>query len=381
MVKENKLATKNNRVVSDRNSNLELLRIFSMFLIVMHHCASHAISNSWGIVGMPFCLNQVLVILSGLWGQVGVSLFVIASSWFLSQGDGIHIKKVIKLVLQTWTICVVITMITLFMNKEAVTLSILFRELITPIYSQYWFITTYIVFYMSVPILQKVVRTISIQSLGKIVLVFAFFIPIYQLLFTNVGATLADFIWLFFATAYLRKKADNFINRHSYSLMIGFTVFICLCALAVDIMGVTGKLSVIEQINMINRIINRNIIIYLLSFAIFFSFQKIKMKNNRVINRMASATFGVYLIHENILLRGEGSASSWLWDKVFRLDQAFAEGGIYFVVNYLVAILLVYIVCSLLELIRKYIFDDMIIDKWSYLNLLCNRFDKWYKMY
>ena len=73
--------------LTERNSNLELLRIFSMFLIVTHHFAIHSGLPLWN-----FSSSNALNLIWSQWlclgGKLGVDLFVLISGYFLATKMG-----------------------------------------------------------------------------------------------------------------------------------------------------------------------------------------------------------------------------------------------------------------------------------------------------
>ena len=86
---------------------------------------------------------------------------------------------------------------------------------------------------------------------------------------------------------------------------------------------------------------NSNKIMALLcSVSMFLFFKDLKMKNNRWINKIATATFGVLLIHGN-----SDAMREWLWGDVLK-------NASYMWLHALLSVLLVYIVCVAIDLLR-----------------------------
>lgn len=76
------------------------------------------------------------------------------------------------------------------------------------------------------------------------------------------------------------------------------------------------------------------------------------MSYNKFINLIASTTFGVYLIHENLLLK------KVIWHRLFKFD-AFIDKT-YFIFYMLFSVLLVFFMCSILEIARKKVIETPI---------------------
>ena len=82
-----------------------------------------------------------------------------------------------------------------------------------------------------------------------------------------------------------------------------------------------------------------------MAIFIFLFFIKTKHFNNKVINKIASATFGVYLLHDSPLLR------RYFWVELFQ-KSLFQDSNL--IVIYSVGVcILIYIGCTLIDLARQ----------------------------
>ena len=133
----------------------------------------------------------------GIWGQLGVMLFVMISSWFMADKQGIRMKKIIDLLLEVMTICIGMLLVFAVVHPKSLNADLVIHELITPAFPQYWFITTFLAFYLIMPLLQKLVSVLSDAALRNTCIVLTLLIPIYNYFFVNAGDTLADFSYIF----------------------------------------------------------------------------------------------------------------------------------------------------------------------------------------
>ena len=85
---------------------------------------------------------------------------------------------------------------------------------------------------------------------------------------------------------------------------------------------------------------------FLASLFLFLGFKKMKIGYKKSINLISSATFGVYLIHDNNYMR------RFLWYTLFH-NASYTESP-YLIPHSLCAILLVFVCCTLIELFRIY---------------------------
>ena len=96
-----------------------------------------------------------------------------------------------------------------------------------------------------------------------------------------------------------------------------------------------------------------SILIFTLSISTLILFSKIDIGNIKWINIISSATFGVYLIHDNKLMR------NLLWVKIFK-NQSYANSN-KLILYSIETILIVYILCTFIDLIRIYILEKPIL--------------------
>jgi len=348
-------------------------------MIIGSHCVQHGAGNNWAMLKSNFSTNVVIATALGCWGQLGVACFVIISAWFLADKNSIHSKKVIMIAFQTWVMSVTITLIMIFIGQK-VSLKTFIKEFITPVYGQYWFITAYLIFYLTVPILQYLCNKLSVENHKKIFIVLTIIIPTYKVLFDGVVGNLGDFCYLFIATSYLKKKKNNFIERYSISGFIISFLFIIFSVITLNIVGtLTEKTFFMNQINRIFA--TRHILVYYMAISLFYIFKNyVTIGYSKVVNLAAKSTLGIYILHENILMRGGREEQiSFLWDSVFKMDKYYSSStfGVYMIG----AVFLVFITCSLIEILRMKIIDNMIINKIKLFDKTCNQIDSLYKLF
>ena len=307
-----------------RESKFELLRVFSMLLIIFQHAMERSIPG-WGMLKGGFSFNYCVAVTMSIWGQLGVMLFVMISSWFMADKQGIRMKKVIDLFLEVMTICVCMMIVFAVVHSESLNLKLIAKELLTPAYKQYWFITTFLAFYLIIPLLQKLVSALSDTALRNTCVVLTLLIPIYNYLTTNVGDTLADFSYIFMVTAYLKRNPDNWFKRH-HRILLAIPPLISVSLILYKLFAERyfGEALLMRMFSMLR---GRTFLLFLGCVGIFYAFESMKPIYSKAINTLGSTMFGVYLIHENILLRGEANGESLLWNELVQIPKIFAGGG------------------------------------------------------
>ena len=84
----------------------------------------------------------------------------------------------------------------------------------------------------------------------------------------------------------------------------------------------------------------------ILSISAFICFLNLNIKQSRVINTIAKATFGVLLIHAN-----SDTMRHWLWYDLLKCDQYFSTQ--YYFIHAVLSVFVVYVACTLIELARQ----------------------------
>lgn len=91
-----------------------------------------------------------------------------------------------------------------------------------------------------------------------------------------------------------------------------------------------------------------SILIFASGISLFLFFRCLKIKNSKVINLFASASFGVYLFHEHIFMK------DFLWKNIFSVDKLL-NGGFLLFKGLLIAVV-IYLIGTVFEFVRKGIF-------------------------
>ena len=68
-----------------RDSRLEFIRIVATLMILFHHIIQHSGQDLNSLIKSPVSTNQFISVILGSWGQLGVTIFVILTSWFLTD--------------------------------------------------------------------------------------------------------------------------------------------------------------------------------------------------------------------------------------------------------------------------------------------------------
>ena len=141
--------------IKTRTSNLEILRIISMVMIIMHHYALFAkIPFENGIT-----VNRIIINFFEMFGKLGVCLFVIISGYFYDK-TSFKIKKFASLILQIFVYSIIGLGIALIMNNYKLSLEYIIKSIFPSTFGLYWFASCYIMIYMFSPLFKKLIENI-----------------------------------------------------------------------------------------------------------------------------------------------------------------------------------------------------------------------------
>ena len=347
-----------NSKVKMRNSNFELMRIVSMFFIVIYHIIIHGklLENSHGTT--HFVLYIILATCI-----VHVNSFILVTGYFQCKSK-LKFTKVIQLNNSIWFYTVSIVLFFIIVKGNTFNSTELLKTFLPISYNDYWFLTNYLILYLISPILNTVINNIDEKKFKRIIVLLLFIDSILPTLtnssFFNVtlGYSLYHFIFLYFVGAFLRNYPieDWYIfKKTSKKALQLISLFIFFLMAFINIINQSASKEllnmhpIIAEVGIIfsNSFIAYNnplVIIQTIAFFVFFSTLNLK---SSFINYISTATIGIYLIHDNNNIRNV-------------LYKFLGFNGNNYSVMILGKILgcaiLIFISCLIIELIRKFIF-------------------------
>ncbi len=298
----------------EKKSNYELMRIVSMFMIVLWHVVVHNVSTDILDPILAIIVNGILFCL-----VVHVNSYVLLTGYFSTEKKTTW-KKAWSLLKTTWVYRVVIILVLSLSSLIVVNKVQLFQELMPLDVADYWFVNCYLVLLMLIPFLNILIQNMDEGQHRKFLLIgfWLFCIIPYitkQATVTNNGSSVIQFVFLYFLGAYLKKYplANNYhfvrwSNRKLQVLFIGvfFGTMLVNFLLSYYAKGLGTINSSI--LGLIRTTINNgslaynNPLIVIQSVAYFCFFGTLNIKN-RKINMVSSFCFEIYLFHDNYYIR------------------------------------------------------------------------------
>ncbi|MBT0908342.1 acyltransferase [Streptococcus lutetiensis] len=330
-----------------RQSNIELLRIISMILILAHHFSVH---GGFNILKTSFTINRLWIQFLQFGGKIGVNIFVIISGYFLITSKGIKISKVLKLWLQLFFYSVSIYTLFVLTGVEVVSIKGIIKNVLPVIFTRWWFASTYFVLYLLSPYINKLLNSFSKREYHRFLALLTLFWCIIPTFTTNSFQSnpLIWFIYLYSLAGYMRLYGLLNTVKTGTCLLTSFVVSLLtyLSAVVFDLLGL--KISAFSE-HATYFFEMQKLPILIISVLLFLGFSKLNIGSIKLINIVSSATFGVYLIHDNAYVK------EFLWQTLFK-NASYAYSDMLIPYSILV-IIIVYLTCTVIELIRIYLIE------------------------
>lgn len=266
-----------------RNSSFELLRIISIFLIVLCHvCAL----MDWDNASL---LNKLIVGVVNSVGNIAVSCFVLISGYF---GVKFKWRKFVNLIVITTVYCTIVAAFRFGNNPMELAMAFL----TVPMYGL-WFIVCYLILMPLAPYINKFTETLNRKEFRNLIIILVILlcvIPTLSIKGATNGIVLQQggkcfvyFVFLYILGRYI--KLQNDIEYKRSNLIVGHL----LCTVIVFSLNVV-----------ISCFLNRRFVIFrfdcspfilLSALCVFYLFKSWNF-HNKVINWFSDSVFAFYLL-------------------------------------------------------------------------------------
>lgn len=376
-----------------RSSDLELLRIAAMLIIVIGHLVYWSTDSGGKIYAESIRANTIIAYLLGAWGNLSNLLFITLSSWFLCDANGIHIKKwltiLIEILLCNAFIFVLLRCTGLARGIEQISARNFIINLMPHKLGDYWFVNSYLRFYLLMPVLQFIVRKCKKYNVEKLPLILSLLYPIFDFFFGMPSFDgVGQFVCVFFITSYLKHREGNFIERHCALLSILVYALVVAAMFGMNFLGHLAGLGVKSMIfrEMLLGVAGKSHLhIILLALSLFYVFKNhVKAFYSPVINAISKTTLGVYILHCSwmfyVVVPGTGGhlTGPFLNEHLLHCGEMFYTSRFYTI--YLAACgAALFAVCSITDFVLMQIADG-ILDRCTPFDALCRKVDKWCRL-
>ena len=332
-----------------RDTGPELLRIVGMFLIMFHHFAQHG-----GLDYTTFSISNAYLSIIEFGGKIGVNIFILITGYF-SCSSQFSLKKLFKLIFAVEFYSVLLLVLSILTGAQDLSIMLLIKGFFPLLFGNgYWFVTLYIILYCISPILNAGISKVSNKNLLFIII---FLLMIYCVLPNTIGALkqLNDFgfsniVWfivLYLLGGYFRRYSSVFISYPNISFpLLVFSIITMLTARTIQLyIGIDSEGIAADLISIMANIDANAIMPFIISVLAFCAFLRLKFEANSLFFDISKATFGVYLIHDNLLFR------KYMWESLIQTKNMYES--FYFIPLSILSVLILYMICSLIEIFRE----------------------------
>ena len=346
--------------MKDRRIGLDLLRILSMMGIVGLHLfgVGGVIENLNVMSYKNYIILFIYVIL-----YFSVDIFGIMSGYLNYKKKDIKYNRIIELIFITFFYAGVISVILYVFNLCG------FRELpkIEKIHSLFpaligrnWYITCYIFVFFMMPYSNHLIDTLSQKKLKKLLIVVFILLSIIPNIFFQKDFFIVcsgySAIWLLYCYlvgGYLGKYGlSEKIKKNRIWITLGCIIVAYVLNLTIRIGSYKIYGTVLHSTWFIDYVSPFNLLASLLIVSLF---SDIKQKSNKIIILVSSCTFAVYIIHAHYII----------YDRVLNGIMKFTlpHNILYILGIFLIYLLIIYVACTIIEIIRIYVFKFLRINK------------------
>ena len=272
---------------------MELLRIFSMVLVLVSH-ASYTSLNSPTQIDIFTSLDSVFFrALSESLSEVCVNAFILISGWYGIKVRSIRFTELIFQVL-FFSIFIYAMMRILGMTRSMDINE--WIELLLIKHRGYWFVKAYIILYLFAPVMNIFVDNVSRKQLKTFLIAFFVVQVIYG--FYHYGGWYAggysplSFMGLYLLARYMRLYPNRYMQFNKQidlTIYLVISVFTAVCSLALTYNFDKGGTVLF---------LYSSPLVILSSVLFFLFFTKLSFYN-RVVNWVAASCFAVYLVHNS----------------------------------------------------------------------------------
>ena len=341
----------------ERNYGLDLLKAISMLMVVFLHTLGHGgILNSC----IPLSVNYEIA-----WGLEiacfgAINCYALISG-YAGIGARFKVSNIVKLWIRVFFVSCSISILFAVVKPATLNIYVILKTIFPVMFKRYWYFTAYFGMFFFIPILNYIVNHME-EKLVKYFLFCLFVVfSVLQTMFhsdaflTNNGYST---IWLsicYILGGYIRKYQDRF------NVSIRKSIGIWLLCIFVTFMSKLG-IEVLTTLvigearggTLLVGYLSPTIIIG--SIALLNAFSKLSLYSRlkKIIVFLSNTSFGVYLVHDNDLIRENIIAGKF---GIYAESMPFK-----FLIEFLITGLSIYFVSLLIESVRALLFKLLKVD-------------------
>lgn len=342
-----------------RDSNVEMLRIFAMLSVVAHHMINNSGISHLYDYSAP-SLKMFWLVVVGMWGKTAINIFVLITGYFMCEGR-LTARKLVKLYGQISFYAIIMYVIMGAAGYEHFSTKGWIATLAWPFVGvNKGFSCSFLWFYLLIPFYNILLGAMTKRQLFSLIGILLAMFTVSGTVFDNraVFDFVGWYVTLYFIGSALRKYPFPWMSSNK----------VCVPAFGLSVASAIGFVGFVYIVaTKIHRaFINPNHLtedshkLLALAIAIFalLVFKNLKLGCRKWINVIASTTFGVLLIHA-----ANDSMRQWLWGDVMNIASWYNRPLGEIILLTLAVPIAVFAVCSLVDLARIRLIETPLMKK------------------
>ena len=287
---------------------------------------------------------MILIQIFGMWGKTAINIFTLITGYFMVKNNP-TVRKILKIVLETVFYVYGFYIIFLITGYEPFSVKEVIKQLLfLPLEVGNLYTDSMIAMMIFIPFCNMLIKAISKKQ-------YQILLSLLLIYFTVLASFLKndnfDFVFwmltMYFIGGYIRLYSGKIDNLKvgvvcSVVSIVAMIVSIILIDFIGNRIGITDAYYFLSDANKILAVTT--------SISVFIMFKNLKINYNKIINILASTTFGVLLIHANT-----AAMRRFLWVDVF--NNMGHYNSKYFIIYACAVVVLVYGIAVIIDLLRK----------------------------
>jgi surface polysaccharide O-acyltransferase-like enzyme len=306
-------------------------------------------------------LNNIVSWLLEISAYCAVNIYALISG-FVNQGKEIKYSNIIYLYFQVLFYTLTVTLFFMIYEPEQIGIMTIVKAIFPFAYGTYWYFTAYFCLFFIIPFLNFLVDKFNKKELRRLILTLIVIFSILPTFFYyDMGYTKEGYSFLWLAILYLLgayiKKYNISLNYKNIYNLYGYLLCVIITWISRLIIETLTKriFNVSIGENYLIKYTSPTILLCAVFLLLFFKDIKYNKLAIRFIRFFAPLSFGVYLLHEEHLIRDNFIREKFYWYAEFN--------PIVLIIAVVLTAIAVWLIGSFADRIRLLIFDILKIRK------------------
>ena len=328
-----------------RKTNIELLRIISIFAVIILHYNNPLYGKALSLVNNGSLNFYFLNFIESLCA-CAVNIFLIITGYFMCKSNKINFWKPILLILQV----IVFKSFLYIISSVLITKNFNFLSLISSCIPSNYFVILYCTLIIICPFINIIFNNLSIKKMKIFVLIIFILFSVYPniadiiieisnhninglstigMYGSQYGYTIVNFVLMYLLGAYIKNVYDDnkFSKKKLLLIILSNTAILTIWSLFYN----QSALEYCNPLIIINAV------------SIFLLFKNINISYNKIINKFSKGTFSVFLLHITFI-------------KYIKIDHFVNQNIFVLIIHILLSCIILYFICFIVY----YIYDNII---------------------